>query len=290
MTDSIRVRAPASTANLGPAFDCAGAALELWNEVEVSEGDGVVIDGEGAGELPTDGTHLGLRAFTLLAPVAGRRFAFTNEIPLARGLGSSAATIAAGLVAGSACAGVEPEPRRLLELALGLEGHPDNIAPALLGGVCLSWIDPSGTPLATRIAAELPLEPVVVVPDARVSTVEARRALPRLVSHADAAHTAGRSAMLGAALAGGCAGLMRRALDDRLHEPYRGPLSDVYMRLKDDLPEGAAGVTVSGSGPSVVVWAEAGRSAPVASLLEGALAGARVMPLAVAAGGASVVP
>ena len=138
------VRAPASTANLGPGFDCAAAALDLWNELlhvtpAVNGEPLVVLEGEGADELPRDERHLALRAFALVAPVEGYRFRFVNRIPLERGLGSSAATVAAGLVAGLAAAGRKLSPDELLELGLPLEGHADNLAAAVRGGVCLIW-------------------------------------------------------------------------------------------------------------------------------------------------------
>ena len=143
MNGTIVVRAPASTANLGPGFDCAAAALDLWNELEVAAAVNgeplVVLDGEGADELPRDDRHLALRAFALVAPLEGRRFRFVNRIPLERGLGSSAATVAAGLVAGLAAAGRTASFDELLELGLPLEGHADNLAAALCGGVCLIW-------------------------------------------------------------------------------------------------------------------------------------------------------
>ncbi|TML82632.1 MAG: hypothetical protein E6G08_21545, partial [Actinobacteria bacterium] len=161
------VRAPASTANLGPGFDCAAAALDLWNELHVEEGDhAVVVEGEGAAELRTDDGHLALRAFSLVAPVEQYRFRFVNRIPLERGLGSSAATIAAGLVAGAAVNGREIPTDELLRLGLPLEGHADNLAAALHGGVCLIWQNGAG-PHTARIAGDLPLSPVLVLPDQR---------------------------------------------------------------------------------------------------------------------------
>ena len=144
---TISVRAPASTANLGPGFDCAAAALDLWNELHLSDAGGgpiVTVEGEGTAELPTDESHLALRAFALFAPVERYRFRFVNRIPLERGLGSSAATIAAGLVAGLAASGRMPGEGELLEAGLPLEGHPDNLAAALTGGVCLIWRNGAG--------------------------------------------------------------------------------------------------------------------------------------------------
>jgi homoserine kinase len=238
------VRAPATSANLGPGFDSAAVALELWNELEVSDGDTVVVEGEGAGELPEDETNLAVRAYALAASPAGKRFRFVNRIPLGSGLGSSAAAIALGLVA----AAPEAPAEELLRLGLELEAHADNLAAALTGGVTLTW---EGR--IARVADDLPLAPVVVIPATRTDTGEARAALPGAISHADAAHTAGRAALLGAALAAGDAEWMAAALDDRLHEPYRP--SPLLAAIRAELPRGAAGATLSGSGPTVVVWA-----------------------------------
>jgi homoserine kinase len=289
MSLPVRVRAPATTANLGPGFDCAGAALELWNELEVTDGEGVEVLGEGAGEISPGADHLGLRAFALLAPLAGKRFVFTNRIPLARGLGSSGATIACGLVAASLALGRERETEQLLGLGLRLEPHADNLAPALAGGVCLTWAS-GGRQRVARVADSLPLAPIAVVPEARVETAAARAALPREVSHADAAFTVARAALLGAALAGGEPGLLADAFDDRLHEPYRGPLSPVYGPIREQLPAGAAGLTISGSGPTVIVWARPGEAAGCARELEARFPAARVLSLSVAATGAGPAP
>src|SRR5262249_9771189 len=139
-TSMIRAVAPASTANLGPGFDAAAAALDLWNELTVEEGTfAVEIAGEGADELPRDETHVALRAFALFASPKGYRFSFVNRIPLERGLGSSAAAIAVGLHAGAAAAGRAVTPNELLVLGAELEGHADNLAAVLHGGVCMAW-------------------------------------------------------------------------------------------------------------------------------------------------------
>lgn len=273
------VRAPATSANLGPGFDCIGVALDLWNELEVTEGKpgtvAVEVEGEGAAELPRDETNLAVRAYSLRASPAGRRFRLRNRIPLERGLGSSAAAIALGLVA----AGPEARPEDLLALGLRLEPHADNLAPALAGGVCLTW---EGR--IARIADRLPLDPVLVVPAERTSTTQARAQLPPAVSHGDAAFTAGRALLLGAAVAAGDAELMREALTDRLHEPYRA--SATLESIRADLPDGASGATLSGSGPSVVVWAT--DPARCAADLAGRLPDHRVLRIAVAERGAHV--
>jgi homoserine kinase len=248
------VRAPATSANLGSGFDCVGVALDLWNELEVSEGDGVVVEGEGAGELPADATNLAVRAYARLSSPEGKRFRFVNRIPLERGLGSSAAAVALGLAAAAPDARVE----ELLPIGADLEGHADNVAAALLGGVTLAW---DGR--AVRVADTLPLRPLAVVPATRTSTAASRDRLPATVPHADAAFAAAHAALLGASAASGDADLLAAALDDRLHEPYRP--SAVLDDVRRELPPGARGATLSGSGPSVIVWAE--DAAPCAAAL-----------------------
>jgi homoserine kinase len=282
----MRLRAPASTANLGPGFDSAAAALDLWNELQVEQSDAFEIEGEGADELPRDERHLAVRAFALFAPPAGHGFRFVNRIPLERGLGSSAAAIALGLVAGAAVAGASATLEELLEAGETLEGHGDNLAAALWGGVCLAWRR-EGRITATRIAAGLPLAPIVAVPAQRASTEGSRAALPASVSHADAASNAARAALLGAAIAAGDARLLGEAFHDRLHEPYRS--SELLRLLRDHAPDGALGVTLSGSGPSVVVWAEPQHAARVAAELERIVPDhTKVLPLSVAAAGAGL--
>ena len=236
------VRAPATSANLGPGFDCAGVALGLWNELELTEGEGVEIEGEGAGELPEDETNLAVRAYALLASPRGKRFRFVNRIPLERGLGSSTAAIAVGLRA----AAPDAAPQDLLAHGLQLEAHADNLAPALAGGVTLTW---DGT--IARVADSLPLEPVALIPAERLATAAARDALPAEIPHRDAAFTLARAALLGAGTATGRADLFRAALADRVHEPYRA--SALLEAVRRELPIGSAGATLSGSGPTVIV-------------------------------------
>lgn len=285
---SIRVRAPATSANLGPGFDCAGVALDLWNELEVTDGEGVEVAGEGAGEISLGRDHLGVRAFALVAPGAGKRFSFVNRIPLASGLGSSAATIALGVVAATLATRRRFEPEGLLRLALPLEGHPDNLAAALAGGVCLTWEDGGGQRIA-RIADTVPLVPLAVVPGARVETAAARAALPDRVPHAEAAFTAGRAALLGAGLAAGDRALVAAGFGDRLHEPYRAANAPLLGEIREQLPAGAAGATLSGSGPSVIVWAEEDAAEACADELRRRFPEAQVVVLAVSALGAAAV-
>jgi homoserine kinase len=268
---TLRVRAPATTANVGPGFDCVGIALDLWNEVEVERGGG-----------PVDRDHLGVRAFERLAPADGWTFRWTDRIPRARGLGSSAATVALGLVAGELARGGAPDPQTLLAAGVDLEGHADNLAAALAGGVCLTW---DGH--IARIGDSAPAAAVVVVPETTVSTEQSRRALPATVPHADAAVTAGRAALLGAALASGSRELFAAALHDRLHEPYRAEAAPWLAEIRAQLPVGAMGATLSGSGPSIVAWADHEQADACAAELESRFPRAQILRLAVAADGAA---
>lgn len=285
MPDRLTVTAPASSANLGPGYDCLAVALELRNEVVVSaRGDGLVsVAGEGAASLPDDASNLFVRAFAAAgADPAGLSFAMRNGIPLARGLGSSAATIAAGVAAGQAWAGRGGDP---LPAAAAMEGHPDNVAAALLGGVTVAW-SAGGTARALRLAS-CPVDFVCVVAADELETARARAALPAQVAHADAAHTAGRAALLVAALEAGRADAIADALDDRLHEPFRAPLVPLLAEVRGrlgGLP--AYGATLSGAGPSVLVWCQPGSGPQVAERLAGL--GARAVPLAVADRGVTV--
>jgi homoserine kinase len=266
----IRVRAPATTANLGPGFDCAAAALDLWNEVEIMD------SGQAA-----DPEHLALQAFARLAPLDGFSFSFTDRIPRERGLGSSAATVALGLVAGALAAGREPVAEELLALGVDLEGHPDNLAAALAGGVCLTW---DGR--IARIADETPARPIALIPEERVGTRGARADLPEHVAHVDAAFTVGRATLLGAALASGSAELFAAAADDRLHEPYRAAKAPLLAAVRAELPEGALGATISGSGPTVIVWAGPDAVDACVAELSGRFPAVDVLPLTIATAGA----
>jgi homoserine kinase len=271
------VRAPATSANLGPGFDVAAVALDLWNTLEVTDGEGVEVVGEGAGELPADETNLAVRAYALAASAADKRFRFENRIPLERGLGSSAAAIALGLAAGAPDASAE----ELLALGLQLEDHADNLAAALCGGVCLTW---DGR--IAKVADEMPFVPLALVPETRVSTDAARRALPAQVRHADAAFTAAHAALLGAGLASGRADVLEDAFADRLHEPYRAAAAPLLEAVRVRLPAGAAGATLSGSGPSVIVWARPTQADECEAELRREFPFEQVLRLAVAPAGA----
>jgi homoserine kinase len=287
LPDRLTLTAPASSANLGPGFDCLAVAFELRNEIVVQRGAGgwtqVGVRGEGAGGVPTGADNLFVRAFASTgADARGLEVAMRNRIPFARGLGSSAATIAAGVVAGLAWQGSEADP---LPAAAALEGHPDNVAAVLLGGVTLAWTVPGGV-RALRLRS-CPVDFVAVIAPGELATERARAALPEQVSHADAVHTAARAALLVAALEQGRTDALADALDDRLHEPYRAPLVPLLAAVRGGLAGlPAFGATLSGAGPSVLVWCEPGTGAAVARALDGL--GARAVPLAVADRGVTV--
>jgi homoserine kinase len=275
---TLLLSAPATTANVGSGFDCVAVALDLRNELELEPGDGSVdIEGEGAGELPRDASHLALRAFALLADPREWSFRFVNRIPLERGLGSSAAAIAVGLAAGQAASGRSLPVEQLLELGVALEGHADNLAAALAGGACITWREGDRQRVA-RVADELPLQPIAVSPPERVATAASRGRLPFVLAHEQAAVAASRAARLGAALASGDAELLRASFDDVLHQPFRVGDAPLFQALQGE------GATLSGSGPTVIVWEEPVRAAARAAALEARFPEATVRVLAVAEG------
>ncbi|EFQ82995.1 homoserine kinase [Aeromicrobium marinum DSM 15272] len=257
----LRVRVPASSANLGPGFDALGLALGLHDELTVeATDDGLVVEvrGEGAGEVPLDDTHLVVRsmeaAFSLLGErPAGVRLTCTNAVPHGRGLGSSAAAIVGGLVAARALVAGEDrlDDLMLLQLATDLEGHPDNVAPALLGGLTIAWVDGAAA-AAQRLDCDVPV--TVFVPPEPVSTERARGLLPDTVTHADASFNAGRAALLVAALTAAPDRLIS-ATEDRLHQTYRSlAMPDSYALVRRMRVEGVPAI-ISGAGPTVLAFA-----------------------------------
>jgi len=259
----VRVRVPATSANLGPGFDALGLALGRYDELtgEIT-GDQLHIDvtGEGAGEVTLDETHLVVRAMraafaALGVEPAGLALRCDNRIPHGRGLGSSAAAIVGGLVLARAL--VADGERRLpgpelLALASELEGHPDNVAPCLLGGLTIAWTTGAGA-RATGVEVGA-VVPVIFVPPFAASTEQARGLLPATVPHADAARNAGRAALLVAALTRGVPALLE-ATEDRLHQQYRRPAMPASAELVDRLRAAGHAAVISGAGPTVLVLA-----------------------------------
>ena len=260
-TQAVRVRVPASSANLGPGFDCFGLALSLHDVVEAQVTAGgldLTVEGEGAHTVSRDTRHLVVRSMSecfarLGGPPPGLRVACTNAIPHGRGLGSSAAAIVAGVVAARALC-VDGEHRfddaALLRLATELEGHPDNVAAALAGGFTLAWTEPAGARLI-RLEVSAELAPVVFVPDTELSTRKARGLLPKTVPHADATANAARAALLVEALTRS-PDLLLVATEDRLHQDYRGPAMPASLDLIKRLRAEGVPATVSGAGPAVL--------------------------------------
>ena len=269
---SVRVRVPASSANLGPGFDSIGLALGLWDEyvAEVTDEPGLVVEvsGEGAGEVPTDERHLVYRS--MLAGWAdlgvetplGLRLTAVNGVPHGRGLGSSATAIVAGVAAALALADVV-DPERLNHLAARQEGHPDNSSASVHGGLTVSWTsDDEGLDAGRTRTACIPVHPdvipVVFVPHERLATEVARKALPATVPHREAALNSGRAALLIEAVSRR-PDLLLPATREWLHQEARRPAFAASMDLVDELRAGGHAATISGAGPSVLVLATSDR-------------------------------
>lgn len=283
-TSPLTLVVPATSANLGPGFDALGVALDLTDEVTAEVTDtGVVVEvtGEGAGDVPTDERHLVaatmLTTFARLgvAPPPGLRLICVNRIPHARGLGSSSAAIVAGILLAQALAGgsaadgpdgvlsagpVAPDRTGVsgtggegfspLALAAELEGHPDNVAPCLLGGFVIAWAGPAGAE-AVRLTPSAAVRPIMYVPQAQGLTAQARAALPERVPHRDAAFNLARAGLLVHALTQ-APELLMAATEDRLHQPYRAAGMPQTAALVGELRAAGVPAVVSGAGPSVL--------------------------------------
>jgi homoserine kinase len=264
LTAPLTVRVPATSANLGPGFDALGMALALANTVRVepAEHAEVLVEGEGAGELASGADNLLYSSLARVAehlgqPAPAVRLRCANSIPLARGLGSSSAAIVAGLVAGNALYGSRLSPTELLALAVAIEGHPDNVTPALLGGVRVCVQGDSGL-VQAAIPLARPPRVVLFVPDLPMATAQARGLLPDVVPRADAVYNLGRAALLVAALAGGDHALLAEATRDRLHQPARTALFPAMPAFfAAALDAGALGAFLSGAGSTLLALVEA---------------------------------
>jgi homoserine kinase len=257
---AVRVRSPATSANLGPGFDAFGLCLGLYDDLAVTvtaSGLAVEVSGEGAATVPRDEGHLVVRALRAALDVLGvsqpgLALATENRIPHGRGLGSSAAAIVAGI---RLAQGLVPDSdlsqRAALSLANELEGHPDNVAACLLGGLTIAWADAGGVD-ATRLDVDQRVRATVLVPEQVLSTEAARGALPEVVPHRDAAANAGRAGLLVAALTGQPDRLLV-ATEDRLHQSYRAVAMPQTLDLVGVLRDRGIAATVSGAGPSVLV-------------------------------------
>ena len=296
----ISVRVPATSANLGPGYDAVGLALTLSMRISLDRAPAPLVEVHGTGSdlIPTGPEHPAYRAALFVADEVGEpdvhfHLVQQNDIPPARGLGGSAAALVGGAVAANDLLGRPMAAPDLLNLVCELDGHPDNAAPALLGGLVIGTLTPEGVN-AVRLEPK-DLKAVVAVPDFEVSTTAARRALPEQIPHRDAVFNVGRSGLLLGALATGQYGLLRVAMQDKLHQPYRSHLipglEDVIEAAHEN---GAYGASLSGSGPTVIAFAPEDRSEEIVVAMRAAfeaknvetkawvldvdLAGARVEP------------
>ena len=247
------VKVPASSANLGPGYDVLAAALAMHLQLEVEEAGSFSVEAGGLG-VPLDRSNLCVRAFETLRPADGIAFRIKSEIPLAAGLGSSAAAIVAGLLAADHLYELALEQEDVLAKAAEIEGHPDNVAAALYGGfvVCANN---DGTLAATQLDPPQGVEGVVVIPNEQVPTEEARKAIPDEVPLTDAVANVSAASELVLGIQRSDLTLIGRGLADRLHQPYRAGLYPRSMEIVEEAPRmGAIGATISGAGPTVLVW------------------------------------
>jgi homoserine kinase len=283
----VRVRVPATAANLGPGFDVLGLALELMNEIEAEPLDSggsdvtavpgagpdtggwrVTVAGEGADELAADESNLTVQGMKRAAQAAGRtlqpcRVTCENRIPVGRGLGSSSAAIVGGLVAGNALMGEPLTREALLAEAARMEGHGDNVAAALFGGFTVFYETEEG-PRALALQPAEDLTAVVVVPPVALATTEARAVLPKALTYEDATFQMARVALMAVAVTTGRAELFAEAAADRMHQPQRRPFEPGYGQAETALRDaGALGVSLSGAGPAVLGWARRADAAAV---------------------------
>jgi homoserine kinase len=295
----VRVRAPATSANLGPGFDAAGLALDWWDELTVTPGPALAVrvSGEHAELLATGPDNLVVTAMARLAAAAGAELpplhlSIVKGFPLGRGFGSSAAAVVCGLLAGRALLAPELPDAELLALAVELEGHPDNVAPCLHGGATLAFVE-GGRPRAAAVPVHPDLAVVALVAPEPMATTAARRLLPERVPFAVAAHAAGRAALLPLAL-GGALDLLLPATEDALHQPARLAATPAAAALLEGLRARGHAAVLSGAGPSLVALVPAAALDGAVADAEAAVraAGAdgwRVRPLAVAHAGAATV-
>ena len=277
----IKIRVPATTANLGPGFDCLGLALKLYLNLEIEEiEEGLVIEyqGEGAEKFSAKkNTLIGKSVELVLKKIGqdkskkGLKIKVFNQIPITRGLGSSASAIIGGIVGAARLYNIDLTNQEMLELALSLEGHMDNIVPALIGGLTLAYKTGQEEIRWARIKTPRDLRVVVAIPDFTLSTKEMRKALPQKVALPEAVFNLSRSALLVNALQNSNWDMLAEAMEDKLHQPYRAPfipgIEDMFFQIKKT---GLAGVALSGSGPSVVSLTKVGSEEIISKIMKDA--------------------
>ena len=265
MLVAVKVCVPGTTANCGPGFDAVGIACTVYDDLElILSHDGnllIEIEGEGKGVIPTDDTNIVYQVVQSVLKKVGKEYhgihiKMYNRIPLSRGLGSSAAAIGAGIVAANAATGNTLSKDEMLSMATAIEGHPDNVAPAIFGGITISVMDEN----QARYLRFIPpgnLKMVVAIPDFNLSTHSARQVLPQTVPFKDAVFNISRTALLIGALCQGEFQHLRYALEDKIHQPYRQHLIPGMQQVfAAALAQGALGVAISGAGPCLIAFAE----------------------------------
>ena len=260
MSRIVSVSVPATSANLGPGYDALGLALEIRDFVTAQFTDDnkitVEVTGQGAGKLPTDGTHLiaktiidACKAFG--TEVTGLHVECKNAIPQGRGLGSSAAAIVAGLILASELTYARASEDELLQMANTIEGHPDNVAACLLGAMTIAWLEDDGKANSVSMNVHPDISPVLGIPQTELDTHKARGLIPESIPHVDAAFNAGRSALLVAAMIGDPDFLLE-ATEDKLHQPFRAQAYPESMELVAKLREAQIAACISGAGPTII--------------------------------------
>jgi homoserine kinase len=300
-TIATRIRVPATTANLGAGFDCIGAALDIYNEFTFTPIDTndltIAVQGLEAARVHTDGNNLAYQSFLKLyeridRPPAKIQLEIKLGVPLARGLGSSATAIVGGLLGANAVAGNPLSSAEIVDLAIEMEGHPDNVVPALIGGCRLAATSANGWAIAD-IPWHDSVVPVVAIPNFELSTAEARSVLPTEYSRADAIFNTAHLGLLLRGLATGNPEWLSAALADRLHQPYRQQLIPGYTDVERAvIAAGGYGMVISGAGPTLLALAAADRAEAVASAMSTAWSAhqiqVRSQPMAIDLHGATI--
>ena len=278
MGEAFRVSVPATTANIGPGFDCLGAALTRYNQFTFAPALGeetlqITVQGQDRDRVTTAPSNLAYVAFqkffqAIGQPVPALRLQIDLNVPLARGMGSSSTAIVGGILGANAMAGQPLDAQALADLATKIEGHPDNVVPALLGGCRLATMNDAGVTTLCEVAWHPDILPILVVPAFEISTAQARAVLPTEYSRADAVYTMGHLGLLIQALATGNGDWLRTAIGDRIHEPYRKSLIpgyDVVTQAAHDA--GAYGVTISGAGPTLLALGSVAKATAIAQAM-----------------------
>ncbi|MDB9526340.1 homoserine kinase [Oscillatoria sp. CS-180] len=278
MTDSFLVSVPATTANIGPGFDCLGAALTRYNRFQFTRSSEsspleIVVTGAERDHVTTDSSNLAYKAFCECFKHMGQTVPAVHitvelDVPLARGMGSSSTAIVGGILGANALAGSPLDGAALAQLATAIEGHPDNVVPALLGGCRLATVNDQSQGVLCEVPWHSTIVPIVVVPAFEVSTAKARQVLPQQYSRADAIYTMGHLGLLIRALETGNGDWLRTAIGDRIHEPYRKSLIPGYDSVAQAaLAAGAYGVTISGAGPTLLALGSEARAGAIAQAM-----------------------